>query len=102
MHWRAPVPSGTSPLQCSRPPLELVSEVVGELGSASSAPNRGRCLGRTRPLLHFERLLCVQPLSWESPGHSREVQRPDKETEGAILPRGHLWAQLKSSRDRRS
>lgn len=102
MHWRAPVPSGTSPLQSSRPPLELVSEVVVELGSASSAPNRGRCLGRTRPLLHFERLLCVQPLSWESPGHSREVQRPDKETEGAILPRGHLWAQLKSSRDRRS
>lgn len=45
----APVPRGTSRSQSPRPPPELVPEVIGDLGFASSAPERDRCQEQTDP-----------------------------------------------------
>ena len=84
-------PRCTSPLPARGPSPELMPEVAGNLGFASSLAREASALGRPRPLLHFECLHCTQFLSWEIPGDSREARWPDREIQGSILPWGAPW-----------
>lgn len=93
----APGPRGTSPLRSSRPPPELVLAVLGDLGFSFSVPERGRCRGRTRPLLLFQRLLCIQLLHRGAGDSGRRLAAlggpgwQHWEAQGPILPSGALW-----------
>lgn len=70
------------------PPARLRSCCLRSVETWDFCPLCGRAagvLGGPQSLLYFERLLYIWLLSRESPGHSREAQRSDGETEGSVL-----------------
>ena len=69
---RGPRSSWHFPFAVSPPAYGASAEVVGDRGFAFSLARERQVPWATRVLLHFGRLLCIQLLSWESPGDSTE------------------------------